>query len=138
MAPTDTTALSEELVTEEITLRGRKLVLRELEFGEFAQIEKQATPEVVDPETGLKMERFDERLQQKLMVAKSVVSSDPPLPEGGVEKLGNRATIALLTVVNKLNYGEVDPTTGRASALYTETKNGASPTTPAKAGKNAG
>lgn len=119
MTATAHTGLDPEFNEITETLRGRTFVLREISAADFKKIQDQCLDKIEQLD-GSVVERYDNAREQALMLAKSVVSAEPALPEGGVLGLGTRIYVALNVLCRQLHFGEPDEKTGVASALETE------------------
>lgn len=113
MAPAD--PFTEELVEEQITIRGREFTVRELPYNEYRKLELNATKKITLADGSEAEGAIDRDLLDSLLISKAIVNAVPPVPSAGVFSLGTRVIIALRTVVNRVHYGAVGQT-----ALQTE------------------
>jgi hypothetical protein len=104
----DAEAFEDVLRERTVQFRGRRFVMRELPIGEYDEIIRKSIDKIEMPD-GSTEERTDQLRQSRLLMAKCMVSVDPPLPRTGIPGLGTAIVGALTRIVDELHYvAEVD------------------------------
>jgi hypothetical protein len=116
----DADGFDETLRERTVRFRGRTYVMRELPIGDYDEIIRKSVDKIEMPDGSIE-ERTDQLRQSRLLMAKCMVSVDPPLPRSGIPGLGTAIIGALTRIVDELHYvAEVDelapkPTDGEAA-----------------------